>query len=90
MKQKKKKFILASMLVLALNFLFVSSESFPLNHEYYNLRDNTCYSNLDKCINKKDSQIIIILSKLPSYFFLRLLFNINYSRSYISKIRLNS
>ncbi len=82
--EEKKKIILASMLVPALNFLFTSSE-IPLKYEYYNPKNNTRHSNLNECINSininnsndSTTSLTAILSELPSYFFLKSLFNMN-------------
>ncbi|RGB26238.1 hypothetical protein C1646_770683 [Rhizophagus diaphanus] len=82
--EEKKEIILASMLVPALKFLYNSSET-PLKYEYYNPKNNTRYLNLNEfnyindSINIDDSikSLIEILPKLPSYFFLKLLLNIN-------------
>ncbi|CAB4375685.1 unnamed protein product [Rhizophagus irregularis] len=69
------------MLVSALKFLYTPSET-PLKYEYYNPKDNTRYLNLDEFNNTNNIDdsikfLIEILPKLPSYFFLKLLLNIN-------------
>ncbi|PKB96693.1 hypothetical protein RhiirA5_506875 [Rhizophagus irregularis] len=79
--EEKKEIILASMLVPALKFLYTPSET-PLKYEYYNSKDNTRYLNLDEFNNTNNIDdsikfLIEILPKLPSYFFLKLLLNIN-------------
>ena len=71
------------MLVPTLNFLFTSSK-IPLKYEYYNPKNNTRYSNPNEFINTNTtnfndstSSLVRILSKLPSYFFLKLLLSMN-------------
>ncbi|CAB5378853.1 unnamed protein product [Rhizophagus irregularis] len=79
--EEKKEIILTSLLVTALKFLYTPSETL-LKYEYYNPKDNTRYLNLDEFNNTNNIDdsikfLIEILPKLLSYFFLKLLLNIN-------------
>ena len=61
--KEKKEIILASILVLILNFLFISSK-IPLKYEYYNSKNNTRYSNPNEFINTNTTNFNDLTSSL--------------------------
>jgi len=65
------------MLVPAINFLYIPSETFLLKYIYYNLRDNYNNNNVPKSIILNSIKTISFLFQIPNFFFFMILMHLN-------------